>query len=106
MNWRGVGGGALLVCLMAPVSSVALAKARRQWVDPPPDLAALPPIEADSVSTGSPRTDVDATGSVEGWREPVRVTGFPQVVSTSERSSCTVRHYTVLSGATIRIHAC
>ena len=106
MNLREVGGGALLLCLMAPETSSALEKARRTWDDPPPDLAVLPPLEAGSSPTEPRRPDVDATGSADSWPEPVRATGFPQIVDTIERSSCTVRRYTVLSGATIRIHAC
>lgn len=103
---------AAVVCLVA-ASSLATAKERRLWTDPPPESAAPAP----RVSTPAPvnvepaplfdtRQDIEVTGSIQAWPQPALDTEEPLMPPPLPRSSCTTRAYKVLSGATVRVHAC
>ena len=107
MRWSKGCVGACVLVLVAH-GAMAAAKQRRQWVDPPVDLpAASVPDPVSPQATDS--LEEDATGSIEAW--PARVIAPPtppQVIDAARSGSaaCATRVYTVLSGATIRVHAC
>lgn len=103
------------LCLVA-ASSLATAKERRLWVDPPTETVVPAPgdidpapvkMEPDPLIHSRPDTDVrDSIGSLpDAWHQPA-VDTEAVVSSSAPRSSCTTRTYKVLSGATIRVHAC
>lgn len=103
---------ASVLCLLAAIS-LATAKEQRLWVDPPPeratsasDGAASAPITAEPEPSIQPRQDVEVTGSIGAWPDPALDPEAPLNTASAPRSSCTTKTYTVLSGATVRVHAC
>lgn len=107
MRWSKGFVGACVLILVAH-GATAAAKQRRQWVDPPVDLPAASVPDAVSPQATDPLEE-DATGSIEVW--PARVIAPlppPQVIDAARPGTapCATRVYTVLSGATIRVHAC
>jgi hypothetical protein len=107
VRWSKSFAGACVLVLVAQ-GAIAAGKQRRQWVDPPVDLPAASVREPVSPqATDSPEDD--ATGSVEVWPAHATVPPTqPQVIDAARPGSapCAIRVYTVLSGATIRVHAC
>ncbi len=111
MRGCGVAATAVLWGLLAP-SPPAGAKERRLWVDPPPltaplDTPATIPTEPGPQLQGAVGQDGDVTGSVGVSPEPFAVeTRAPLYSGAPSHASCTTKTYTVLSGATVRVHAC
>ena len=107
MGWPRSFVGACALVIVAQ-GAMAAAKQRRQWVDPPvdPPAASTPHFVAPQPIDAS---DAQTTESIEVWPTPmVAPAAQPRVidVSPSGFSTCATRVYTVLSGATIRVHAC
>ncbi|WP_203272356.1 hypothetical protein [Microvirga arabica] len=103
---------AAVVCLVA-ASSLASAKERRLWADPPPESTtpapsapASTPVNAEPAPLIDTREDIEVTGSIQAWPQPALDTEEPLSPPPLPRSSCTTRAYKVLSGATVRVHAC
>lgn len=112
MPARALRVAASVLCLLAAISP-ATAKQQRLWVDPPPeratpasDGAASAPITAEPEPSIHRRQDVDVTGSIGAWPAPALDPEAPLNPASAPRSSCTTKTYTVLSGATVRVHAC
>jgi hypothetical protein len=107
VGWTRSFAGACVLVLAAQAATAA-GKQRRQWVDPPADLpTASVPNPAGLPSTGT--LDVETSGSTEVLPEPVNApTTPPQVIHATPTGSsrCATRVYTVLSGLTVRVHAC
>jgi len=106
MGWRGTLVGACVVGLLTP--GLALAKQRRDWVDPPLDLpvaASPPPAASVEPDADAGQEDAALTAAVP---EVVAAADPPQVIRAGSKSSagCTLRTYTVAPGATVRVHAC
>jgi hypothetical protein len=103
--WRGLAVAVVVLCF--PVSGSSSAKERRQWVDPPSDLVTGVAPQRDSTSRASDELEVEASDSLEASPQNVAApSSLPLVISPTPRPPCTTRSYTMLSGATVRVHTC
>jgi hypothetical protein len=102
MAFRSIVAVALLGCF---TSSISFGKERPRWIDPPPDLSASVAPPAETMPMMPYDQDVEATGSIQMPVE-ASATLLRDVPDAATRSACTTRTYTVLSGATIRVHSC